>query len=195
MNKKMNDDYVLSLFKETGALLEGHFELRSGLRSNQYFQCALLLQYPEISGKLCELLVNKIKRIIDIDDVDTIISPAIGGITLGHDVARILKKKFIFVEKEDGILKLRRFKINPNERFLIIEDVITKGGRVQETINIVKSFKAEILALGVLVDRSNKDISFDSPLVSLLDINPETFHPNNLPEWLEKIPLTKPGSK
>ena len=191
----MNDEYVLSLFKETGALLEGHFELRSGLRSNQYFQCALLLQYPEISGKLCELLVNKIKGIINIEDIDTIISPAIGGLTLGHDVARILKKKFIFVEKEDGILKLRRFKINPNERFLIIEDVITKGGRVQETINIVKSFKAEILALGVLVNRSNKDINFDSPLVSLLDINPKTFHPNNLPEWLEKIPLTKPGSK
>ena len=191
----MNDDYVLSLFKETGALLEGHFELRSGLRSNQYFQCALLLQYPEVSGKLCELLVNKIKNIIDVDDIDTIISPAIGGLTLGHDVARILKKKFIFVEKEDGILKLRRFKIHPNERFLIIEDVITKGGRVMETIDIVKSFKANILALGVLVDRSNKKINFDSPLVSLLDIQPETYHPNNLPKWLEKIPLTKPGSK
>ena len=88
----MNDNDILSLFKETGALLEGHFELRSGLRSNQYFQCALLLQYPEISGKLCELLVKKIRKLINIDDVDTIISPAIGGITLGYNGAGILKK-------------------------------------------------------------------------------------------------------
>ena len=191
----MNNTDILSLFRETGALLEGHFELRSGLHSNQYFQCALLLQYPEISGKLCELLVKKIRKLINIDDVDTIISPAIGGITLGYDVAGILKKKFIFVEKDDGKLKLRRFKINQNERFLIIEDVITKGGRVKETIDIVHSFHAQVLAMGVLVDRSNNKVQFNTPYTSLLNIQPKTYDPNNLPDWLKKIPVTKPGSK
>ena len=190
----MNDNDILSLFKKTGALLEGHFELRSGLRSNQYFQCALLLQYPEISGKLCELLVKKLNKLINIDKIDTIISPAIGGLTLGHDVAKILKKKFIFVEKENNKLKLRRFKINRNERFLIIEDVITKGGRVKETIDIIHSFNAHVIAMGVLVDRSNNNV-FNIPYTSLLSIQPQTFNPENLPEWLEKIPVTKPGSK
>ena len=100
----MNDIDILELFKETGALLEGHFKLRSGLHSDQFFQCALLLQYPEISSRLCEVLVNKLNQRINLDDIDVIISPAIGGITLGHDVARITGKKYIFVEKEEGFL-------------------------------------------------------------------------------------------
>ena len=191
----MNDNDILKLFKETGALLEGHFKLRSGLHSDQFFQCALLLQYPEISSRLCEVLVNKLNQRINLDDIDVIISPAIGGITLGHDVARITGKKYIFVEKEEGLLKLRRFKIDAGERFLIIEDVITKGGRVKETIDIVHNFEGKVNGIGVLVDRSNQNIDFNAPLVSLLNISPNVYDPKNLPEWLAKIPLSQPGSK
>ena len=191
----MNDIDILKLFKETGALLEGHFKLRSGLHSDQFFQCALLLQYPEISSRLCEVLVNKLNQRINLDDIDVIISPAIGGITLGHDVARITGKKYIFVEKEEGFLKLRRFKIDAGERFLIIEDVITKGGRVRETIDIVHNFEGKVNGVGVLVDRSNQNIDFNAPLVSLLNISPNVYDPKNLPEWLAKIPLSQPGSK
>ncbi len=188
-------DEVLNLFKKTGALLEGHFKLRSGLHSNQYFQCAILLQYPEISGQLCEYLTNKIKNIINLEDIDTIISPAIGALTLGHEVAKISKKKFIFVEKENGILKLRRFDIKQNERFLIIEDVVTKGGRVKETLDIVKSHGGIVNGIGVLVNRSNNTIDFNIPLISLLDINSVSYEPDNIPNWLKKIPLVIPGSK
>ena len=191
----MNDNDILKLFKETGALLEGHFKLRSGLHSDQFFQCALLLQYPEISSRLCEVLVNKLNQRINLDDIDVIISPAIGGITLGHDVARITGKKYIFVEKEEGLLKLRRFKIDAGERFLIIEDVITKGGRVKETIDIVHNFEGKVNGIGVLVDRSNQNIDFNAPLVSLLNISPNVYDPKNLPEWLAKLPLSQPGSK
>ena len=191
----MNNIDILKLFKETGALLEGHFKLRSGLHSDQFFQCALLLQYPEISSRLCEVLVNKLNQRINLDDIDVIISPAIGGITLGHDVARITGKKYIFVEKEEGLLKLRRFKIDAGERFLIIEDVITKGGRVKETIDIVHNFEGKVNGIGVLVDRSNQNIDFNAPLVSLLNISPNVYDPKNLPEWLAKIPLSQPGSK
>ena len=191
----MNDIDILKLFKETGALLEGHFKLRSGLHSDQFFQCALLLQYPEISSRLCEVLVNKLNQRINLDDIDVIISPAIGGITLGHDVARITGKKYIFVEKEEGLLKLRRFKIDAGERFLIIEDVITKGGRVKETIDIEHNFEGKVNGIGVLVDRSNQNIDFNAPLVSLLNISPNVYDPKNLPEWLAKIPLSQPGSK
>jgi len=173
----MNDIDILKLFKETGALLEGHFKLRSGLHSDQFFQCALLLQYPEISSRLCEVLVNKLNQRINLDDIDVIISPAIGGITLGHDVARITGKKYIFVEKEEGFLKLRRFKIEAGERFLIIEDVITKGGRVKETIDIVHNFEGKVNGIGVLVDRSNQNIDFNAPLVSLLNISPNVYDP------------------
>ena len=191
----MNNIDILKLFKETGALLEGHFKLRSGLHSDQFFQYALLLQYPEISSRLCEVLVNKLNQRINLDDIDVIISPAIGGITLGHDVARITGKKYIFVEKEEGLLKLRRFKIDAGERFLIIEDVITKGGRVKETIDIVHNFEGKVNGIGVLVDRSNQNIDFNAPLVSLLNISPNVYDPKNLPEWLAKIPLSQPGSK
>ena len=171
------------------------FKLRSGLHSDQFFQCALLTQNPRIASRLCELLVNRIKNILDINEIDTIIAPAMGGITLGHDVARVMDKRFIFVEKDSGELKLRRFQISPSERFLIIEDVVTKGGRVKETMNIVKSHQGKILGIGILVDRSNTKLDFDVPLVSLLNINPNVYDPNNLPEWLKKIPVSKPGSK
>ncbi|WP_372847262.1 orotate phosphoribosyltransferase [Pontiella sp.] len=191
----MKQDDVLKLFEETNALLSGHFELRSGLHSNQFFQCALVLQYPRIAGRLCEALVEKMKQELKDLEVDTVIAPAMGGITIGHDVARALGVRFIFVEKESNELKLRRFKIAPGERFVVAEDVVTRGGRVQETIDIVKENGGVVAAIGILVNRSGGKASFEAPLVSLLDIEPVTYDPSDCPLCKAGVPLVHPGSK
>ena len=191
----MEQSEVLKLFEDTGALLNGHFQLRSGLHSPQFFQCAHLLQHPRISGRLCEALVEKMNATIANLEVDSVIAPAMGGITIGHDVAKALDKRFIFVEKENNELALRRFQIKPGERFVIAEDVVTRGGRVQETIDIVHAHGGVVSGIGILVNRSGGQADFGIPLVSLLDISPEVYEPTNIPAWLEKIPLSRPGSK
>jgi orotate phosphoribosyltransferase len=191
----MKQEEVLSLFEETGALLNGHFELRSGLHSNRFFQCAHLLQHPRISAKLCAALVEKMKLELKDMEVDTVIAPAMGGITIGHEVARELGLRFIFVEKEDNILYLRRFKINPGERFLIAEDVVTRGGRVQETIDIVEENGGVVAAIGILVDRSGGKATFEAPLVSLLKIEPITYESSACPLCDDGLELVHPGSK
>ncbi len=191
----MKQEEVLKLFEETQALLNGHFELRSGLHSNQFFQCALVLQYPRIAGQLCEALVEKMKAELADMEVDTVIAPAMGGITIGHDVARALGVRFIFVEKEDNELKLRRFKIKEGERFVIAEDVVTRGGRVQETIDIVNENGGVVAAIGILVNRSGGKAEFEAPLVSLLEIEPVTYDPSDCPLCKEGLNLIHPGSK
>jgi orotate phosphoribosyltransferase len=191
----MKQEDVLKLFEETNALLSGHFELRSGLHSNQFFQCALVLQYPRIAGQLCEALVEKMTAELKDLKVDTVIAPAMGGITIGHDVARALGVRFIFVEKENNALVLRRFKIKEGERFVIAEDVVTRGGRVQETIDIVKENGGVVAAIGILVDRSGGKARFEAPLVSLLDIEPVTYDPSDCPLCKEGVALVHPGSK
>lgn len=191
----MTQNEVLKVFEETNALLNGHFELRSGLHSNQFFQCALVLQYPVIAGKLCVALVEKMKAELKALDVDTVIAPAMGGITIGHDVARALGVRFIFVEKEDNVLVLRRFKIKKGERFVIAEDVVTRGGRVQETIDIVNENGGVVAAIGILVNRSGGKAKFEAPLVSLLDIEPITYEPTDCPLCKEGLDLVHPGSK
>jgi orotate phosphoribosyltransferase len=191
----MKQDEVLKLFEETGALLNGHFELRSGLHSDQFFQCALVLQYPRIAGQLCEALVEKMKAELQDLEVDTVIAPAMGGITIGHDMARALGVRFIFVEKEDNLLKLRRFKIKEGERFLLAEDVVTRGGRVQETLDIVKEHGGVVAAIGILVNRSGGKAAFDAPLVSLLEIEPVTHEPATCPMCEQGLELVHPGSK
>ncbi len=131
----MSND-LLALFRKTGALLGGHFVLRSGLHSREYFQCALLLQHTDIAAKVCGWLADKLLQF----DCDAVISPALGGIIVGQEVGRSLGKRHIFVEKEEGKLVLRRgFRISPNEKFLVVEDVVTRGGRVQETLDIVRA--------------------------------------------------------
>ena len=191
----MKQEDVLKIFEETGALLNGHFELRSGLHSNRFFQCALVLQYPRIAGQLCEALVEKMKQDLKDLEVDTVIAPAMGGITIGHDVARALGVRFIFVEKEDNELKLRRFKIREGERFVLAEDVVTRGGRVQETIDIVKAHGGVVKAIGILVNRSGGKATFEAPLISLLDIEPVTYDPADCPLCREGVELVHPGSK
>ena len=184
---------LLALFRKTGALLDGHFVLRSGLHSRQYFQCALLLQHTEIATKICGWLAEKLRKF----DCDTVISPALGGIIVGQEIGRSLNRRHIFVEKVEGKLALRRgFQISPRERFIVVEDVVTRGGRVQETIDIVRSRGGIVTAVGVIVDRSGETKpNFDCPFVRLIEMNVETFAADNLPPDLAKIPAVKPGSK
>ena len=188
----MSED-LLALFRQTGALLDGHFILRSGLHSREYFQCALLLQHADIAAKVCGWLADKLRQF----DCDTVISPALGGIIVGQEVARSLGKPHIFVEKEDGKLVLRRgFEISSNEKFVVVEDVVTRGGRVQETIDIVRAHGGVVSAVGVIVDRSGAaKPNFGGPFISLVEMDVETFSADNLPPDLVRIPAVKPGSK
>jgi orotate phosphoribosyltransferase len=189
----LGSEDLLALFRKAGALLEGHFVLRSGLHSREYFQCALLLQHTDIAGKVCGWLADKLRAF----NCDTVISPALGGIIVGQEVGRSLGKRHIFVEKEDAKLVLRRgFQIAPNEKFVVVEDVVTRGGRVQETIDIVHADGGTVSAVGVIVDRSGRaKPDFGCPFVSLIELDVETFPADKLPPDLAKIPAVKPGSK
>src|SRR5215469_11840408 len=158
----MTRQEILQVFKDTGALLDGHFILRSGLRSRQYFQCALALQFMPTVEKLGAELANKVRSLGAV----TVVAPAMGGLVLGQEVARQLGVRFIFVEKEDGKLVLRRgFKISPGEKILVVEDVVTKGGRVQETIDIVRANKGTVAGVAMVVDRSNGAVNLGVPTV------------------------------
>ena len=184
---------LLALFRKTGALLDGHFVLRSGLHSRQYFQCAILLSCTDIAERVCQMLADKLRAF----ECDSVISPALGGIIVGQEVGRSLGKRHIFVEKDEGKLVLRRgFKIDKREKFIVVEDVVTRGGRVQETIDIVRANGGIVSAVGVIVDRSgDKKPDFSCPFVSLVEMNVENFAADKLPPDLAKIPAVKPGSK
>src|SRR5215471_16130547 len=188
----MSED-LLALFRKTGALLDGHFVLRSGLHSRQYFQCAILLSHTDIAELVCKLLADKLRGF----DCYSVISPALGGIIVGQEVGRSLGKRHIFVEKDEGKLVLRRgFLISPGEKFIVVEDVVTRGGRVQETIDIVRAHGGIVSAVGVIVDRSSAaKPDFGCPFASLVEMTVENFPANNLPPDLAKIPAVKPGSK
>jgi orotate phosphoribosyltransferase len=188
----MSED-LLALFRRTGALLDGHFVLRSGLHSRQFFQCALLLQHTNIAAEVCGQLAEKLRGF----ECDAVISPALGGIIVGQEVGRTLGKRHIFAEKEAGGLVLRRgFQIRPNERFIIAEDVVTRGGRVQETIDIVRAHGGNVAGIGIIVDRSGGERpDFGCPFVSLIEMNVETFEADRLPADLAGVPAIKPGSK
>ncbi len=187
----MSDD-LLALFRKTGALLDGHFILRSGLHSRQYFQCALLLQHTDIAARICGMLADRLRDF----DCDSVISPALGGIIVGQEVGRSLGKRHIFAEKDAGGLVLRRgFQIEPGEKFIVVEDVVTRGGRVQQTIDIVRDRGGLVEAVGVIVDRSGRNKpDFGCPFISLMQLEVETFEPDNLPKDLAQIRPVKPGS-
>ena len=183
---------LLKLFRQTGALLDGHFILRSGLHSRQYFQCALLLQHTDIAAHVCGMLADRLRDI----PCDSVISPALGGIIVGQEVARSLGKRHIFAEKDSGGLVLRRgFTISPNEKFIVAEDVVTRGGRVQQTIDIVHQHGGIVTGVGVIVDRSgNSPPNFGCPFISLVNLNVENFESTEIPSDLTAIPVVKPGS-
>ena len=190
----MNEQDILSVLEETGALLSGHFELRSGLHSNRFFQCANVLRYPRIAARLCDELVRRVTAAIDVGATDGVISPALGGILVGHEVARAMDARCIFAEKQDGKLVMRRFSMKPGERYVVAEDVITRGGRVQETIDLVKAAGADVAAVLVLVDRSAGQAKFDYPTFSLLKMAPEVWEPAACPMCAKKQPFVHPGS-
>lgn len=188
----MTDQEVLNVFRQTGALLEGHFVLRSGLHSRQYFQCALALQHMPTVEKLGRELAAKVRHL----NPATVLSPAMGGLVLGQEVARQLGIRFIFAEKEDGKLVLRRgFKIASGEKVLIVEDVVTKGGRVMETLTIARESRAEVVGIAMAVNRSGGAVDFGLPTFSLLTLSVETFEADKLPADLAALPVVKPGSK
>ena len=189
---RMTSDDALHIFRRTGALLEGHFILRSGLHSRQFFQCALALQQMPVVEELGGALAAKVSSL----GATTVISPAMGGLVIGQEVARRLRARFIFVEKEEGKLVLRRgFKILPGERILVVEDVVTKGGRVQETLDIVRVNGGQTAGVAMIVDRSNGTVNFGVPTFSLIALTVETFEPDKLPPDLAGTPAVKPGSK
>ena len=190
----MTEQEILQTFADTGALLEGHFELRSKLHSDRYFQCANVLRYPRIAARLCDELVAKMNAACDVGRIDGVISPAVGGILVGHEVARALDTKCVFAEKVQAgdevdatgkpvtKLAMRRFSLKPGERYVVAEDVVTKGGRVQETIDLVKAAGAEVAAVVLLVDRSKGSVKFgDIPMFSLVQIQPTTWEPSACP--------------
>jgi len=188
----MTQDEVLQVFRDSGALLEGHFILRSGLHSRQFFQCALALQQMPVVERLGAELAHQVRAL----GATTVIAPAMGGLVIGQEVARQLGLRFIFFEKEDGKLVLRRgFKISPGEKILVVEDVVTKGGRVQETVDIVRANGGLVVGVAILVDRSNGSVKFGVPLFSLIALQVEAFEPSRLPPDLAAIPAAKPGSK
>ena len=184
---------ILEIFEKTGALLHGHFVLSSGLHSRQYFQCALVLQHTEVAAQICADLAAKLADV----PCDAVISPAMGGIIVGQEVGRNLGKRHIFAEKQDGKLVLRRgFKVSPGERFIVAEDVVTRGTKVQETIDIVKSLSGTVVAVGCIVDRSgDRSPNFGCKFVSLVKLSVETFEADKLPPELAAIPVDRPGSK
>ncbi len=190
----MTEPDILKMLEDTGALLSGHFELRSGLHSNRFFQCANVLRYPRIAGQLCDELVKRMRAAMEIGAVDGVISPALGGILVGHEVARAMDVKCIFAEKQDNKLVMRRFGMKPGERYVVAEDVITRGGRVQETIDLVKAAGAEVAAVLVLVDRSAGQARFDYPTFALLQMAPEVWEPALCPLCAQKKPFVHPGS-
>jgi orotate phosphoribosyltransferase len=188
----MTQDEALQIFRDTGALLEGHFLLRSGLHSRQFFQCAIALQQMPTVERLGAALAGLVRSL----HVQTVVAPAMGGLVIGQEVARQLGVRFIFVEKEEGRLVLRRgFRIAPGERILIVEDVVTKGGRVQETLDIVRAHQGNVLGVAMLVDRSNGTVDLGVPLFRLIQLKVETFEPDKLPPDLAGTPAIKPGSK
>ena len=188
----LNEQEIIKIFRQTEALLEGHFLLTSGRHSNQYFQCSKVLQYTNYNTQICEKITNHFNDL----DIDTVIAPALGGIIVGQEVARQLNRKFIFAEREQAALTLRRgFSLKDNENVLVCEDVVTTGGSVFEVIEIVKSFNANVVGVGFIVDRSNGKVSFGYPQFSTLKVDAVSFLPDECELCKKGIPLVKPGSR
>lgn len=184
---------IYDIFLSTNALLNGHFLLTSGRHSNQYFQCALVLQYPEYNEIICKKIADHFKDF----EIDAVISPAIGGIIVGQEVARLLNKKSVFAEREEKKLTLRRgFHIEEGKKYLVCEDVVTTGGSVFEVMDIVRNNGGIVAGVGYIVDRSNNKVQFGVPQFSTLQLEVVSYLPEECPLCAEKkIELVKPGSR
>ncbi len=185
----------LNILKKTNALLEGHFILSSGLHSSKYIQCAKLLSFPNLAEKICKSLANQIKK--KYKKIDLILAPAMGGIIIGYEIGRLLKKETIFCERVKGKFTLRRgFYINKGARVLIIEDVITTGKSSLECVNLIKKANAKLLGFASIIDRSSKNsLKIKTKIISHLKIEVPAYTLNKLPETLKSVPITTPGSR
>ena len=185
----------LNILKKTNALLEGHFVLSSGLHSSKYIQCAKLLSFPNLADKICKSLANKIKK--KFKKIDLILAPAMGGVIIGYEIGKLLKKETIFCERVNGKFTLRRgFNIKKGARVLIIEDVITTGKSSLECVKLIKKSKAKLIGFASIIDRSTKQsLKIKTEITSHLKIDFPTYKANKLPPELKSIPITTPGSR
>ena len=220
----MKKEEVLELFKEYDAYLEGHFVLTSGLHSPHYFQCARVLQYPEAAEKLGRALGEKIESELvggigkhhapEVDPIlgarasaivenafhpdqvpDAVLSPAIGGLIIGHEVGRYFNCRAVFSERVEGKMTLKRFDLEPGQKVIVVEDVVTTGGSLAETASLAEELGAEVIAVACLVDRSGGNHKLERELISLAKVDAVTYEADKLPPELEKIPAVKPGSR
>ncbi|EAT59585.1 orotate phosphoribosyltransferase [Chlorobium ferrooxidans] len=188
----MSTSALLDTFKSTGALLDGHFRLTSGRHSNTYFQCAKVLQHPEHLEAVCSLIAGHFSG----KGVETVISPAIGGIVVGTEVGRQLGVKTIFAERKEGVMTIRRgFTLEPDERVVVIEDVITTGGSVAEVIALVKAAGATLVGVGSVVDRSNGRVRLADDQFSVLSMEVISYTPEECPLCRQNVPIDAPGSR
>lgn len=192
MPGRLPKDKILDIFRNTQALLEGHFHLTSGLHSPQYFQCARVLQFP----KYLHLFAGELAKHFEYNDIDVVISPALGGIVVGTEVGRLLGVRTMFSERKNGVMELRRgFELRPGERVLVVEDVVTTGGSVFEVVELVNKTQATLAGVGYIVDRSNGTLDFQAKQYSILRMDVTTYTPEECPLCRNGVPVTKPGSR
>ena len=190
----MTRDDVLSVFRDAGAILEGHFILTSGLRSPIFLQKARVFMYPDKTEVLCKALAEKIKA-ADLGPLDFVVSPALGGLIPGYETARHLEVPAMWVEREGGEFRLRRFEMPEGARVIIVEDIVTTGLSSRETVTSLKALGAEVLAVACLIDRSGGEADAGVPVIALADYKVPAYEPDNLPPELAALPAVKPGSR
>lgn len=188
----MTGEELLDRFRRSGALLEGHFRLSSGLHSSGYLQCALILQHPADAEQLGQAIAERVRRL----RASVVLSPALGGVVIGHEVGRGLGVRAVFVERQDGAMVLRRgFVLSETDRVLVVEDAITTGGSTRETIQAATAAGAQVVGVASIVDRSGGRARFDVPFESLLKIDLPTYQPEECPLCAKGLPVVKPGSR
>ncbi len=188
----MTRDELLNLYRRSGALLDGHFRLTSGLHSPGYLQCALVLQHPQHAEALGRAIADRVREL----RATVVLSPALGGVVIGQEVGRALGVRAIFAERQDGALALRRgFTLDPLDRILVVEDVMTTGGSTRETMQVAKAAGGQVVGTASIVDRSGGAISFDVPFAALLEIALPTYEPEKCPLCAQGLPVVKPGSR
>ena len=192
----MSEDEVLKIYKSIDALLEGHFILSSGLHSKMYLQSALVFSNTKIAELLCKSLSAKVKNLVDIDSIDLIVSPAMGGVIVGYELSRHLNKLNIFAERKDGVFSIRRgFKINEGQKVLVVEDIVTTGKSSLECFECINELGGEIVAEAALINRGGDSVNLGVPLITLANLDIPNYKPENLPEDLKNLPAIKPGSR
>lgn len=188
----MTEKDILEIFHTNNALLSGHFRLSSGLHSQNYLQCALVLQYPDIAAKLAKEIAKKFSK----EKINAVVGPALGGITLAYEIARAVGVRGLFTERQDGKMVLRRgFSVKSGERVLVAEDVITTGGSTKEVIDVVKDSGGVVVGVASIIDRSSAPVDFGVRFEALAKIKIETYKEEGCPLCKQGIPVTKPGSR